>query len=95
MISFSSYAALVPEDTNGTGDIYIYFVQTGHLEIVTRLPDGTVGNDESYDSDISEDGRYVTFASVATNLVDNDSNLVNDVFVKELWSPYFLPLVIK
>jgi Tol biopolymer transport system component len=32
---------------------------------------------------ISDDGRYVAFTSTATNLVTDDSNNVNDVFLKD------------
>src|SRR5215212_9991629 len=35
-------------------------------------------------SDISEDGRYVTFVSSATNLVPDDTNGFPDVFVRDL-----------
>jgi hypothetical protein len=32
---------------------------------------------------LSSDGRYVVFASVANNLVANDANVMNDVFVRD------------
>ncbi|HPF73423.1 MAG: cadherin-like domain-containing protein [Rhodanobacteraceae bacterium] len=37
----------------------------------------------SCDHIASSDGRYVVFDSVASNLVDGDNNLVNDVFVRD------------
>jgi MYXO-CTERM domain-containing protein len=39
---------------------------------------------ESFDSRITPDGRYVTFASTASNLVAGDTNASPDVFVKDL-----------
>jgi Tol biopolymer transport system component len=43
---------------------------------------GQQGNDSSYDPAISADGRYVAFASFATNLVAGDTNGDLDVFVR-------------
>ena len=41
---------------------------------------GTHGNNSSGDASISGNGRYVAFASNATNLVKNDTNGEEDVF---------------
>ncbi|MGH9591882.1 MAG: hypothetical protein ACRD5L_02230, partial [Bryobacteraceae bacterium] len=38
---------------------------------------------DSISPSISADGRYVTFISLATNLVDSDTNGVADVFVRD------------
>lgn len=45
---------------------------------------GTLGNGASSASSISADGRYVAFVSSATNLVANDTNVTNDVFVHDM-----------
>ena len=50
--------------------------------------DGTEGNSTSYSSndsgaDISADGRFVVFYSYASNLVDDDTNGVGDIFVRD------------
>ena len=42
---------------------------------------GLQGNGISNDDSISADGRYVVFASVASNLVPGDTNEVRDIFV--------------
>ena len=42
------------------------------------------GNNDSDEPSISSDGNFVAFASVASNLVSNDTNSVFDVFVAEL-----------
>jgi RHS repeat-associated protein len=42
------------------------------------------GNGRSGNSFISDDGRFVTFESDATNLVSGDTNGVTDVFVRDL-----------
>jgi len=44
---------------------------------------GKPGNGTSYSSSISADGRYVAFASRATNLVPGDTNRTLDVFVHD------------
>jgi hypothetical protein len=48
---------------------------------------GNEGNNWSYPSSVgtsmSKDGRYIAFASAASNLAPNDTNGLNDVFVKD------------
>lgn len=53
----------------------------GRLYLISKNTGGAIGNDQSYQPDVSSDGRYVTFASDATNLVSNDSNGWADIFV--------------
>jgi hypothetical protein len=45
--------------------------------------DGSLPDGDSVVSAMSADGRYVAFASTATNLVDGDTNGVQDVFVHD------------
>ena len=54
---------------------------SGTTERVSVASDGTQGDGDSYDSFISADGRYVAFASFATNLVGDDTNGIKDIFV--------------
>ena len=42
------------------------------------------GDDLSVDASVTADGRFVTFASNASNLVSNDGNGLADVFVRDL-----------
>src|SRR5207237_5866041 len=42
------------------------------------------GNGTSWDAVISDDARYVAFASFADDLVDTDTNKNSDVFVRDL-----------
>lgn len=52
------------------------------VSLVTQAIGGGAGNGESYQSDVSSDGRYVTFVSQASNLVADDTNGAGaDVFV--------------
>jgi Tol biopolymer transport system component len=44
---------------------------------------GTAGDGPSYQGHLSDDGRYVTFESDASNLVGDDTNRARDVFVHD------------
>ena len=72
------------------------------IQITTRVSvasDGTQGNYwPSGNPSISADGRYVAFDSAASNLVSDDTNGGNDVFVHSkiyLENDVFLPIVQK
>jgi Tol biopolymer transport system component len=52
-------------------------------ERVSVASDGTQANNDSDRSLISDDGRYVAFSSSADNLVEGDTNGVQDVFVHD------------
>ncbi|NJN95284.1 MAG: hypothetical protein HC875_14840 [Anaerolineales bacterium] len=84
-IAFESYASnLVSGDTNGVEDIFVRDWQTGQTSLISITSNGTSGNAPSYTPSISADGRYVVFASDASDLVNNDTNgAVADVFVRD------------
>lgn len=82
-VVFTSVAGnLVPNDTNGASDVFLYNRLTGTL---IRI-EGAAGqpNGSSADAAISADGRYVAFVSEASNLVLGDTNNRDDVFVYEV-----------
>jgi hypothetical protein len=56
---------------------------TGTREIESVNDAGTNGNDDSSLPDLSSDGRFVAFASMASNLVTDDTNGRVDVFVRD------------
>ncbi len=81
-VAFESYADnLVPGDTNGSWDIFVYDRQAGTTQRVSVASDGTEGNDRSFSPSISGNGRYVAFESSATSLVAGDTNGKIDIFV--------------
>ena len=83
-VTFASDASnLVAGDTNQNTDVFVYDRQTGATERVSIASDGSQGNDGSFDSQISDDGRVVSFASFCSNLVPNDTNDTGDVFVHD------------
>jgi Tol biopolymer transport system component len=81
-VAFAS-TYLVSEDTTYTDDVYVHDRQTGEPGLVSVASDGTLGNGWSHSPDISGDGRYVVFASNASNLVTGDTNGTVDVFLHD------------
>ena len=55
-----------------------------HIERISVASDGTESNDETEFSTISPDGKFVVFSSTANNLVPDDTNGVEDIFVHEI-----------
>lgn len=92
-VAFVSLAStLVADDTNGTSDVFVHDRVTGTTERVSVTSRGrqSTGGDAGGVLDtnwgppaISANGRYVAFASSATNLVKGDRNTVPDVFVRD------------
>ncbi|MCI0730039.1 MAG: hypothetical protein L0332_25425, partial [Chloroflexi bacterium] len=83
-VTFESFANnLVSGDNNGNWDVFVHDRQTGQTTCVSIASDGTQGNNGSYFSSISADGRYVAFDSDANNLVSGDTNGTLDAFVHD------------
>jgi Tol biopolymer transport system component len=83
-VAFHSFATnLVPGDTNGWPDVFVRDRLLGTTERVSVNSAGAQANFGSYYPSISADGRYVAFASSASNLVEGDNNGVHDVFVRD------------
>ncbi|MBE0544767.1 MAG: PD40 domain-containing protein [Verrucomicrobia bacterium] len=85
-IAFSSEADnLVANDTNQFRDVFVRDLLAGTNLLVSVAADGHApGNGLSSDPAISGDGRYVVFGSSAPNLVGNDTNNAQDVFIRDL-----------
>ena len=83
VVAFQSDASnLVPNDTNGASDIFLYFVETEELERVSVALDGSQSDGASSFVAVSGDGSVVAFESLAANLVSGDTNDVSDVFAR-------------
>jgi len=84
-VAYMSLASnLVPGDTNGVFDIFVLDRQLDTVTRVSTNPFGGQADGQSWAPAISPDGRYVAFASNATNLVQGDTNAAGDVFRKDL-----------
>jgi len=96
----SSSPDLVPSGTNGYRNVFVRDLRAGttHLVSVNQAQTGG-GNNSSYintrelgncledlypPNPISKNGRFIVFTSRATNLVGNDVNGVEDVFVRDM-----------
>ncbi len=74
-VAFGSSAVnLVPDDTNGTSDVFVYDRVADTTERVSVDSNGGQGDNASVTPSISADGRYVAFYSSAANLVPDDTN---------------------
>jgi hypothetical protein len=83
-VAFHSEAKnLVAGDTNGAIDVFVRDRKTDKTTRVSVNSHGKQGNGDSLFPSISADGRFVTFQSVATNLVGGDTNHVVDSFVRD------------
>jgi Tol biopolymer transport system component len=80
-VAFQSQASdLVAGDTNGRADVFVRDLQSATTTRVSVDSAGAQGNQASVHPSISGDGRYVVFASQASNLVPGDTNAGQDVF---------------
>jgi Tol biopolymer transport system component len=77
----SNASNLVPDDTNGYDDIFVYDRESKETTRVSVGFDGQEADEESDHPSISADGRYVAFESDAGNLVEGDDNGNADIFV--------------
>ncbi len=77
----SASSNLVNGDTNNATDIFCYDRQTKKISLISQS--SSVHQDNAYSStpDISADGRFIAFLSNANNLVENDTNEAEDIFI--------------
>jgi murein DD-endopeptidase MepM/ murein hydrolase activator NlpD len=79
----STSTNLISGDTNGYQDVFVHDRHTGQTTRVSVASDGTEGNNTSFWSTLSANGRDVAFISFASNLVSDDTNGYADVFVHD------------
>lgn len=72
-------------DANQTQlDVFVHSRTTNRTERVSVSSGEIQGESGSHSPSVSADGRSVTFVSTASNLVPNDTNGVDDIFVRDL-----------
>ncbi|MGH9002586.1 MAG: TolB family protein, partial [Acidimicrobiia bacterium] len=86
-VAFTSAATnLVPGDFNGSEDVFLKDLSTKAVTRVSQRADGVEASGfapfPTHAPAISGDGSVVAFSSDSSNLVDGDSNGVNDIFVR-------------
>lgn len=83
-VLFKSYEALDDADTNGKEDIYVHNLTNGVTELVSIASDGGIGDGASTAASISGAGRYITFASLATNFSPITSTVNrSNIFIRD------------
>ncbi|MHB9111172.1 MAG: TolB family protein [Thermoleophilia bacterium] len=85
-VMFSSNSTdLVNPSTTGTNHVYVRNIQAGTNELVSTNTLGVPGNNNStsYGGSISNDGRYVVFSSISTNLIPGVPNDISQIYLKD------------
>ena len=86
-VAFAADASnLVSGDTNGTYDVFVHDLLSGLTSRVSVDSAGREANGKNFGSRhpyLTGDGRYVTFGSFASNLVEGDTNGFVDIFVHD------------
>jgi Tol biopolymer transport system component len=85
-VAFSSDADNLSAVDDGFEDVFVRDVLAGTTELVSRAagPAGAPGNNVSNAPATSADGRYVAFASFATNLVAGTAPGVDNIFRRDV-----------
>ncbi len=84
LVVFISHASnLVANDTNNVNDIFAHNRITKETYRVSVSNTGEESNALSSGADISANGRFIVFHSLADNLVENDDNNYNDIFIHD------------
>jgi Tol biopolymer transport system component len=76
-----AYEALALE--GGYRNVYVRDIVSGQTNLASVAIFGSAVNGDSFEPQLSGDGRYVVFTSTASNLVSDDTNGVSDVFVRD------------
>ncbi|MGH8998076.1 MAG: hypothetical protein ACRDY7_01640 [Acidimicrobiia bacterium] len=83
-VAFKSEAPnLVPDDGNGSADVFVHDRDTAETSRVSVDADGVDADGASVSPSLSGDGRFVAFASTASDVTPGDDNEVSDVFVHD------------
>ena len=78
-VAFESTSSLVGD--SAIPDVFVFDRLNNTIEKISNGLSGALANNTSSRPSISDDGRYVAFSSIASNLVPNDTNTAEDVFV--------------
>lgn len=83
-VAFSSTSGNLVAGTVGSGqNVFVHDRDTGETRCVSIRPDGLPAGGTSRSPSISGDGRWIVFSSTATDLVADDTNGVEDVFLHD------------
>jgi Tol biopolymer transport system component len=77
----SNTSDLVPSDNNGASDVFLYDRELATIARISNAASPFEADGASGGARMSGDARWIAYASVAQNLVQNDVNGSMDVFV--------------
>ncbi len=77
----SKASNLVAGDGAGYEDVFLYDRNTNSTTRISVRGDGSEAQGMSFQADISGNGRYIVYTSLAANLIDGDNNGQPDVFM--------------
>ncbi len=84
-VLFESDANSLTSDEFGSrNDVYLRDRLAGTTVRVSLTSGGDAADHNSYIGGISVDGRFATFSSAASNLIDGDTNQQADIFVRDM-----------
>ena len=85
LVAFTSVASnIVNGDLNNLRDAFVYDRQTGTAVDVSVSSAGVQSDLESATPVLSANGRFVAYSSFGDNLIPDDQNEGNDIFVRDL-----------
>jgi Tol biopolymer transport system component len=83
VVFVSSATNLTTISVNGSPQVYIRNLLTRTTRLVSVSNTGVAANGTCRMPRLSADGRYVVFETDATNLMNNDTNGVSDIFIRD------------
>ncbi len=83
VVFFSDATNFVADDTNALRDVYVFNIASQTTVLVSVGASGALSNGASSRPSLSGNGRFVAFRSDASNLVNGDTNMFEDIFVRD------------
>lgn len=80
----SSATNLVAGDTNSASDVFLRDRASHSTTLLSAATDGSPANNASSGAAISDNGEWIAFSSMASNVVDADTNGTWDIFLYQL-----------
>ncbi len=87
-VFFSHASNHVLGDSNSVGDVFVRDFAQGSTERVSVGDLGQQGFGECKYPAISSGGRYIAFSTASDNLLPGDTNMEDDIFVVDRYSPF-------
>jgi hypothetical protein len=80
----SNNPALAPHPNKPPADALVRYMKADLVRSICRSRSGTYGNNTCFSATVSADGNWAAFTAAADNLVPDDTNNQQDIFVVSL-----------